>query len=65
MGDDKSGSPHSEMCEGLLHQLLRLGIETRGGFVEKEHGRLAKQSPRDGNALQGDCEGQGWGEGDG
>ena len=51
MGDDKSGSPHSEMCKGLLHQLLRLGIETRGGFVEKEHGRLAKQSPRDGNAL--------------
>ena len=51
MRDRDDGAALGEAVEGLLDEALALVIEGGSGFVEDEHGRIAQDRARDGEAL--------------
>jgi hypothetical protein len=51
VGDDQGGPAHQKAFQSILHQSLALGIETAGGFIENEYGRILEDRPGDGNPL--------------
>ena len=51
MGDDDRGSAFAQDSQGLLDQVFRQGIETRGRLVEHEDRFVGKNRSRDGDSL--------------
>ena len=49
--DDQGRAIFHQALECILHKALRLRIEARGRFIEKQDRRIAKQGTRDGNTL--------------
>jgi len=49
--DQQRGAVDHERLESALHEILALGIERRGGFVEKQYARVAQQRARNCQAL--------------
>ena len=39
------------LVQRLLHDLLRVGVERRGGLVKQQHPRVAQQRTRDGDTF--------------
>ena len=37
VGDEDGGAPAHQPVDGLLHDVLALGVERRGGLVEQQH----------------------------
>lgn len=40
-----------ELLEGVLHQTLALSVESRGGFIEYQYGRILENGARYANSL--------------
>src|SRR6185369_384524 len=51
MGDDEAGAPTHEGAEGLLDEVLALGVEVAGCLIENQNARVGKKSAGDGDAL--------------
>lgn len=51
VGDDDGGATLHELFQRLLHDMLRLGVEGRGGFVEDEYRWVLEQGARDADTL--------------
>ena len=51
MGDDEGGAAVHEAVQGGLDQAFVFRVERAGRFVQKEHGRVAQDGPRNGDAL--------------
>src|SRR5262249_52350821 len=51
MRDDEGRASLHEIRKALLNQLLRLGVQAGGGFIEDQYARLRKDGPRNGNPL--------------
>lgn len=51
MGDRDGGAPARGRVEGHLHDVFRLRVERRRGFVEEEDFRVTKERARNGDAL--------------
>ena len=51
MGDDKNGFVFYEPGKSLLNGSFVLHIQTGGGFVQQDDGRILQEGAGDGNAL--------------
>ena len=51
MGDEQRRPPLARADDGVEDLALGLGVEVRGGLVEKEEGRVLEERPREGEAL--------------
>src|ERR1019366_4745685 len=51
MRDDKRGAPVHQIGESFLDQGFRLGVQTRGGFIENQNARVRQDGARDGDPL--------------
>ena len=49
--DDERGAIGHQAFYGLLNQLLGLGVNARGGFIEYQDARVKGQRAREGNQL--------------
>jgi hypothetical protein len=51
VGDHQRGAPGHQPFQRLLHHVLALGVEGRGGLVEQQHRGVLQQGAGDGDAL--------------
>ena len=51
MCDQQRGAPLQQTLKRLFNVALTFRVETRGGLVEDDHGRIFQKHPRDRNAL--------------
>src|SRR5690606_9937153 len=51
MGNDNGRTSFHQLFKGLLHQTLRFRIQSCGGLIQYQYGRILQQSPRNGNSL--------------
>jgi len=51
MRDDQRRPPSHQAVQGVLDEVLALGIQGAGRLVEHQHGGVLEQRTRDGDAL--------------
>ena len=51
MGDGEGGAPLHQREQAGLDQLLGLGVDRRGGFVQDQYARVVEDGAGDGDAL--------------
>ena len=51
VGDDDGGAALTGLVQCLLHNLLTLCVQGRGGLVQEKNSRVSYQSPGNGDAL--------------
>ena len=51
MGDNQGGAVACQVLQGPLHHLLALGVQSAGGLVQNEDGRVLQKGPGNGKPL--------------